>query len=76
MAVQRFFEITYRFKEERQTFIQPDRTMSDSDAWYYACLHARIGVLHNTSDDRSEQAALEQHAMRNRLSDVQWEELP
>jgi len=76
MPVQRFFQVHYCFREERQTFIQPDRTMSDADAWYYACLHARIGVLHNVPHGRPELLALEKHAQRFGLSDVFWEELP
>ena len=76
MPVQRFFQIHYCFREERQTFMQPDRTMNDADAWYYACLHARIGVLHNLPDGRQELVTLERHAQRYGLHDVWWEELP
>jgi hypothetical protein len=76
MAAQRFFQIHYCFSKERQTFIQPDRAMSDADAWYYACLHARIGVLHNVSHGRPEVVALVRHAHRFGLSEVYWEELP
>lgn len=76
MPVQRFFQIHYCFKGERRTFIQPDRTMTDADAWYYACLHARIGVLHNVPDGRPELLALERHALRFGVSQLYWEELP
>ncbi|EPJ85073.1 hypothetical protein CFII64_12848 [Pseudomonas sp. CFII64] len=50
--------------------------MSDSDAWFYACLHARIGVQHNLSNLRTELEALQQHAERSQLRLVKWEELP
>jgi hypothetical protein len=50
--------------------------MTDADAWYYACLHARIGVLHNVPHGRPELLALEKHAQRFGLSEVSWEELP
>jgi len=75
MAVQRFYQIHYCVREETRTFVQPDRSMSDADAWYYACLHARIGVLHNLPDGRPELVALERHAQRFGLNGVWWEEL-
>ncbi|WP_324294187.1 MULTISPECIES: DUF6555 family protein [Pseudomonas] len=76
MANGRHFEIRYVFRGERRVFIQPDSTMSDSDAWFYACLHARIGVQHNLSNLRTELEALQQHAERSQLRLVKWEELP
>ncbi|WP_426138975.1 DUF6555 family protein [Pseudomonas sp. DWP3-1-2] len=76
MASGRHFEIRYIFKGEHKLFVQPDTTMSDSDAWFYACLHARIGVQHNLSELRTELEALQQHAERGQLHSVKWEELP
>ncbi|WP_268800045.1 DUF6555 family protein [Pseudomonas huanghezhanensis] len=76
MAVQRFFQITYRLGEERKIFIQPDQTMTDADAWFYACLHARIGVQHDMLAAPDELGVMIQHAKRFELSEVRWEELP
>lgn len=76
MAVQRFFQIHYCFSKVRQAFIQPDQAMSDADAWYYACLHAKIGVLHNLPHGRPELLALVRHAQKFGLTEVEWEELP
>lgn len=76
MAIGRHFEIRYRFRGERKLFMQPDTQMTDADAWYYACLHAGIGVLHNLSLARDEIHALTQHAERLGLTDVIWEEMP
>ncbi|HEX8594589.1 MAG TPA: DUF6555 family protein [Pseudomonas sp.] len=76
MASGRHFEIRYVFKGERRIFVQPDTTMNDSDAWFYACLHARIGVQHNLAGLRTELEALKQHAERAQLINVKWEELP
>ena len=76
MAISRNFEIRYRIHGQKKMFVQPDSRMTDTDAWYYACLHAGIGVLHNLSPPREEIVALRQHAERSGLSDVIWEELP
>jgi hypothetical protein len=76
MANGRYFEIRYMFKGERKLFVQPDSAMTDTDAWFYACLHSRIGVQHNLSALRTELQALRQHAERAELVDVRWEELP
>lgn len=76
MANGRHFEIRYIFKGERKLFVQPDTTMTDSDAWFYACLHARIGVQYNRSNMPTELEALQQHAEQAQLKNVEWEELP
>lgn len=76
MAIGRHFEIRYRIHGKRKLFVQPDSRMTDTDAWYYACLHAGIGVLHNLSLVREEIIALKQHAERSGLTEVVWEELP
>jgi hypothetical protein len=73
MTIARHFEIRYRLNGERKMFVQPDSRMSEADAWYYACLHAGIGVLHNRPSLRDETTALKQHAERAGVTEVIWE---
>lgn len=44
MNLPRHFEIRYRLKNTEHVFVQPDSHMTDADAWYYACLHAGVGL--------------------------------
>jgi hypothetical protein len=74
MSGQHVFHIHYRFRGEHRTFLQPDTSLVEADAWYYACLHAGIGVLHNVSGTRDELAALIAHARRYGLTAVRWTE--
>lgn len=74
MSDQRIFRIHYRFLDEQRVFLQPDSVLEEADAWYYACLHAGIGVLHNLSKTREELTALITHGRRNGLTDVRWGE--
>ena len=67
----RHFQITYRLNDSRRVFVQPDTHMTDEDAWYYACLHADIGVFYG---DGSEQPRV--YAEEAGLTEVRWEELP
>nr|GEZ29318.1 hypothetical protein [Tanacetum cinerariifolium] len=64
MSGQRIFRIHYRFLGEHRVFLQPDSELNEADAWYYACLHAGIGVLHNVSKTREELSALIAHGRR------------
>nr|WP_225607165.1 DUF6555 family protein [Pseudomonas fluorescens] len=45
--------------------------MTDDDAWYYACLHADVGIWYG--DGSTE---LREHAQMAGLTKVRWEELP
>jgi hypothetical protein len=74
MSGQRIFRIHYRFLDEQRVFLQPDSALNEADAWYYACLHAGIGVLHNLSKTREELTALIAHARRYGLTAVRWAE--
>ena len=74
MSGQRIFRIHYRFLGEQRGFLQPDSALNEVDAWYYACLHAGIGVLHNLSKTREELTALIAHGRRYGLTDVRWGE--
>ncbi|MCD5974204.1 hypothetical protein KDX24_23525 [Pseudomonas sp. CDFA 550] len=74
MAVSRHFEIRYRIHGQVKLFVQIDSQMTDTDAWYYACLHAGIGVLHNQSPPPEEIILLRHHAERSGLTDVSWQE--
>lgn len=75
MAIARHFEIRYLFHGEQKLFMQHDSDMTDADAWYYACLHAGIGVITSVSASGEEIVSLMQHAERSGLTDVIWEEL-
>ncbi|WP_231667258.1 DUF6555 family protein [Pseudomonas quasicaspiana] len=74
MAVSRHFEIRYRIHGQVKLFVQIDSQMTDTDAWYYACLHAGIGVLHYLSPPPEEIILLRHHAERSGLTDVSWQE--
>jgi hypothetical protein len=74
MSGQRIFRIHYRFLGEHRVFLQPDSELNEADAWYYACLHAGIGVLHNLSKTREELSALIAHGRRYGLTAVRWAE--
>lgn len=72
----RHFEITYSFKDSRRKFVQPDSHMTDEDAWYYACLHAGVGLVYGENDARRSEVQLREHAEQSGLAQVTWEELP
>ncbi|MEZ1317868.1 hypothetical protein QIW53_17755 [Pseudomonas fluorescens] len=72
----RHFEITYRLNDSRRLFVQPDSHMSDDDAWFYACLHADIGVWHEDACAEGDGAQLREFAQKAGLTEVRWEELP
>ncbi|MFL1526791.1 DUF6555 family protein [Pseudomonas sp. O230] len=76
MTRARHFQINYCFKKTRQMFIQPDSHMSDDDAWYYACLHAGVGLLYGEHHDQQNHLQLRAHAEKSDLTHVTWEELP
>ncbi|MEX3776425.1 DUF6555 family protein [Pseudomonas sp. MYb118] len=67
----RHFEISYCLNDSRRLFVQPDSHMTDDDAWYYACLHADVGVWHGVDG-----ALLREQACRAGVTKVRWEELP
>lgn len=67
----RHFEISYCLNDLRRLFVQPDSHMTDDDAWYYACLHADVGVW--AGEDG---AQLREQACRAGVTKVRWEELP
>jgi hypothetical protein len=69
------FKIRYLMRGESRAFLQADSKMTDADAWYYACLHAGIGVLPNISPPCDEITALMQHARKSGMTNVQWEQL-
>lgn len=72
----RHFEITYCLNNARRMFVQPDSHMTDEDAWYYACLHAGVGILYEEDDAQDYHARLLEHAENFELTQVKWEELP
>jgi len=72
----RHFEITYCMNGSRRKFVQPDTHMTDEDAWYYACLHAGVGLLYGEDNVQDNHAKLLDHAEKSDLADVKWEELP
>lgn len=72
----RHFEITYSFKDSRRMFVQPDSHMTDEDAWYYACLHAGVGLPYGVNDAQQNDAQLREHAEKTGVTHVSWEELP
>ena len=72
----RHFEITYCLNGSRRKFVQPDTHMTDEDAWYYACLHAGVGLLYGEDNVQDNHAKLLDHAEKSDLADVKWEELP
>ncbi|MET0123948.1 MAG: DUF6555 family protein [Pseudomonas caspiana] len=74
MAIRRHFEIRYRIHGQMKLFVQTDSQMTDSDAWYYACLHAGIGVMHDLTPPSEEIVVLKHHAERSGLTDVSWQE--
>ncbi|WP_123407361.1 DUF6555 family protein [Pseudomonas frederiksbergensis] len=76
MNLPRHFEIRYRLKNTQHVFIQPDLHMTDADAWYYACLHAGVGLLYEMDCDQQNYGALSSHAQSAGLTQVRWEELP
>ncbi|MDB5996135.1 MAG: hypothetical protein JWP42_3271 [Pseudomonas sp.] len=76
MTRARHFQISYSFNKKRQVFIQPDSRMSDEDAWYYACLHAGVGLLYGENHDQQNHAALREHAEKSGVTQIKWEELP
>ncbi|MCK1792751.1 DUF6555 family protein [Pseudomonas violetae] len=70
------FQITYRLNDARQVFVQPDSHMTDADAWYYACLHAGVGLAYGEDPDQQGLAKLRTQAQLCGLTDVRWEALP
>jgi hypothetical protein len=76
MTQTRYFQITYRLKNDRYIFVQPDTHMSHADAWYYACLHSGLGLLYGHDYDQQNHEVLRSHAQTGGLIDVIWEELP
>jgi hypothetical protein len=72
----RHFEITYCLNDSRRMFVQPDIHMTDEDAWYYACLHAGVGLLYGEDNAQDNHAKLLEHAEKSGLTYVKWEELP
>nr|WP_314531190.1 DUF6555 family protein [uncultured Pseudomonas sp.] len=70
------FQITYRLNDARQVFVQPDSHMTDADAWYYACLHAGVGLAYGDDPDQQGLAELRAQAQKCGLTDVRWEALP
>lgn len=76
MTRARHFQITYGFNKTRHIFVQPDFHMTDEDAWYYACLHAGVGLLYGEDHAQQNHALLREHAQKSGLTDVYWEELP
>jgi hypothetical protein len=72
MSAQYLFEIHYSFEGQHRNFFQPDTAMTDVDAWYYACLHAGIAMLHTLSVQRVELASLVEYAGRAGVSAVRW----
>ncbi|AKV08337.1 hypothetical protein B723_18785 [Pseudomonas fluorescens NCIMB 11764] len=72
----RHFEITYCLNGSRRMFVQPDVHMTDEDAWYYACLHAGVGLLYGEDVAQQNGAQLRGHAEKSGLTHVKWEELP
>jgi len=74
MTHTRYFQITYRLKNDLYVFVQPDTHMSHADAWYYACLHSGLGLSYG--HDQQNHELLRNHAQSGGLIDVSWEELP
>jgi type II secretory pathway component PulL len=72
MSSQYLFEIHYRFEDQDRSFFQSDSAMTDVDAWYYACLHAGVAMLHTLSVQRVELDALIEHAKRAGVTAVKW----
>lgn len=70
------FQITYRLNDARQLFVQPDSHMTDADAWYYACLHAGVGLVYGDNNAQEDYAALRLHAEKSGVTQVLWEALP
>ncbi|WP_371317935.1 DUF6555 family protein [Pseudomonas sp. P7759] len=75
MLRSRDFSISYLFKDIRQVFVQSDFHMTDADAWYYSCLHARVDLLYGTHNSQADNKALRAHAEKSGLADVTWDEL-
>jgi len=76
MTRTRYFQITYRFNDQRHVFVQPDTHMSHADAWYYACLHSGLGLSYGHDHDQQHDELLLSYAQAGGLIDVSWEELP
>ncbi|MGL6245162.1 DUF6555 family protein [Pseudomonas sp.] len=76
MTRRRHFQITYSLKKSRYIFVQPDSHMTDADAWYYACLHSKIGLSYGENHDQQNEDSLRSHAQERGLMQVSWEELP
>jgi hypothetical protein len=72
----RYFEIKYHFKRTQHIFVQPDSHMTDTDAWYYACLHAGVGLRYEMDCAQQDIGALREHAQESGVTQVRWEELP
>ncbi|WP_456362285.1 DUF6555 family protein [Pseudomonas syringae] len=72
----RCFQICYHLGNVLQTFIQPDSHMTDGDAWYYACLHARVELVYSERHSQTDIDALQRNAQKAGLSRVTWVELP
>ncbi|MVV52306.1 hypothetical protein EJA72_29350 [Pseudomonas sp. PB120] len=70
------FQITYCLHANAQVFVQFDSHMSDEDAWYYACLHAGIGLAYAQNISDQSHATLREHAERCGLTEVKWRALP
>ena len=70
------FQITYRLNDARQVFVQPDSHMTDADAWYYACLHAGVGLAYGEDPAQLGLGELRAQAQKCGLTDVRWEALP
>ncbi|SDO15242.1 hypothetical protein SAMN04489798_2170 [Pseudomonas arsenicoxydans] len=71
----RHFEIRYRFNNTQHVFVQPDSHMTDADAWYYACLHAGVGLLYEMDCDQHNHETLREHAQGAGLTQVRWKGL-
>lgn len=76
MTRPRHFQITYHYSNTRRLFIQPDTHMTDADAWYYACLHAGVGLVYGEYCAPDDHLRLREHALSSGLTQVSWEELP
>ncbi|MHC8314885.1 DUF6555 family protein [Pseudomonas sp. LB3P31] len=70
------FQITYRLNDARRVFVQPDSHMTDADAWYYACLHAGVGLAYGEDPGSQGLAELRAQAHQCGLTEVRWEALP
>lgn len=58
----RHLEIRYHFKRTQHIFIRADSHLTDTDACYYACLHAEVGLRYEMDGDQHDIGALREHA--------------